>query len=424
MSKRRLLFTTSLLVAGALPGVFGGVLADAPYIDPAVDEKYFGNAADQLFWTPEQQVAGFRNMEKLSPARRVAAGDRPYPLPEEYLDLGGVEIATDLATMTVDDYVVRQNVAGLIVVKDGRVVYERYELGNSQASRWVSYSVAKSVTSLLVGAAIKDGYIKSVDESVTDYLPRLKHSAYDESTIQNLLQMSSGVEWNEDYADPGADINTIPWDTLSVYEYLRNKPRTAAPGKVFNYNTAETNLVGALLRSAIGNNLSIYLSEKIWRPFGMERDAYWVLSEPGGGEFGGSSLNATLRDYARIGLFALHNGKLRDGTRVLPDTWMQQSLAPSAGYPGYGYLWWLNGGNAYSARGIFGQGIYIDPASGVVIALHSARPDASVDSDRDLQHALYEALTGAVMNHASPARRALALDPLDPARPASGENRQ
>jgi CubicO group peptidase (beta-lactamase class C family) len=167
----------------------------------------------------------------------------------------------------------------------------------------------------------------------------------------------------------------------------------STPGQVFNYNTAETNLVGTLLRSAIGNNLSTYLSEKIWQPFGMQHDAYWVLSDPGGGEFGGSSLNATLRDYARIGLFALRNGELRNCQRILPDGWMDESIAPSKGYGGYGYLWWLRGDGAYAARGIFGQGIYVNPVENVVIALHSARADASIEGDRTLQAALYKALT-------------------------------
>ncbi len=388
--------TIAVLTLGSLIGMSRPAGADAPFIDPVDDAHYFGEPDRQLFWTPEQQVSGFRNMEKLSPSRKVAAGDDPYPLPERSVDLGHVQIITDQERMSVDDYVVRQNVAGLIVVKDGTVVYERYELGNGPSTRWISYSVAKSVTSLLVGAAIKDGYITSVDERVTDYLPRLKKSSYDKSTIRNLLQMSSGVEWDEDYADPESDINTAPWDTLGVYEYLRNKPRTSKPGRVFNYNTAETNLIGTLLRSAIGNNLSTYLSEKIWQPFGMEHDAYWVLSEPGGGEFGGSSLNATLRDFARIGLFALHDGRLQDGTQVLPEGWMKESVTPSAGYDGYGYLWWLSEGGAFRAAGIFGQGIYIDPAANIVIAMHSAWADASVDSDWALQAALYEALSTAV----------------------------
>ena len=372
--------------------------ADAPYIDPADDAKYFGDRDRELFWTPEQQVAGYRNMDKLAWTRAVPAGSNPYPLPTELLDLGSVEITTDELTMSVDDYVRRGNVAGLIVVKNGTVVYERYELGNTAESRWLSYSVVKSVTSLLVGAAIKDGYIRSLDESVTDYLPRLRGSAYSGSTIRNLLHMASGVEWTEVYDDPQSDINNVTWPTLELYEYLRHKPRVAVAGEAYNYSTAETNLVGTLLRSAIGNNLSTYLSEKIWKPFGMERDAYWVLSEEGGGEFGGSSLNATLRDYARIGLFAMQNGRLRTGESVLPGDWLAESTMPSPGYEGYGYLWWLHGNGAFAAAGIFGQGIYINPEERLVVAIHSARENASRPQDWVLQNALYEAFRRALQD--------------------------
>ena len=177
---------------------------------------------------------------------------------------------------------------------------------------------------------------------------------------------------------------------------MRNKPRDEVPGDVFNYNTAETNLAGTLLRSAIGNNLSSYLSEKIWKPFGMECDAFWNLTEQGGGEFGGCCINATLRDYGRIGLFALANGRLADGTQVLPPGWMQESTMQSKGYRGYGYFWWLTAEDIYAAIGIFGQGIYINRRENVVIALHSARGVASKDLDWELQDALYAALTAAI----------------------------
>ena len=372
--------------------------ADAPYIDPADDEKHFGDHAMALFWTPEQQVAGYRNMDKIAPTRVVPAGSNPYPLPTQMRDLGSVEITTDERSMTVDAYVKQGNVAGLIVVKNGTVVYERYELGNSAESKWLSYSVAKSVTSLLIGAAIKDGYIKSVDEPVTDYLPRLKNSSYDDSTIRHVLQMSSGVEWTEVYDDLQSDINRVTWPTLELYEYLRHKPRVAAPGEKYNYNTAETNLLGTLLRSAIGNNLSTYLSQKIWKPFGMAHDAYWVLSEEGGGEFGGASLNATLRDYARIGLFAMYDGRPRNGESVLPDGWMAESTTPSADFEEYGYLWWLHGNGAYAAAGIFGQGIYINRKENLVVAIQSAREHASRPQDWVLQNALYEAFRRALQD--------------------------
>jgi CubicO group peptidase (beta-lactamase class C family) len=372
--------------------------AKAPTIDPADDAKHFGLPEKVLMWTPEQQVAGYRNMNKLRETRKILAGGTLLELPEKLVDLGGVEINSAGQSLTLDEYFVRQNVAGLLVIKDGNIVYERYGLGNTEDSLWVAFSVAKSVTSMLIGAAIQDGYIKSVDERVTDYLPRLKNSAYDQSSIRNILQMSSGVEWNEDYADPESDIGIMARDapdTLQLYEYLRHKPRDAEPGEVFNYNTAETNLAGTLLRSAIGNNLATYLSEKIWLPFGMESDANWMLSEPGGGEFGGCCINATLRDYGRLGLFALDDGRLADGTRVLPEGWMAESTTPSKGYAGYGYFWWL-GDTTYRAVGIFGQAIFIDPTENVIVAQHSARAVASNEEDWALQSAFFAALTKAV----------------------------
>ena len=366
--------------------------ADAPYMDPAEDEANFGRPGEDLFWTTAQKVVGFRNLEKLAWTRTIDAGGAVYPLPIKKIDLSSFQFDYEDSVITLEEYIRRQNVAGLLIIKDGNIVYERYELGNTAESRWLSWSVAKSVTSLLVGAAIQDGYIESIDEKVSDYLPRLKNSSYDDVTIRHLMQMASGVEWNEDYADPEADINTIEWETLSVYEQLRDKPRAADPGTLFNYNTAETNLVGTLLRSAIGNNLSTYLTEKIWRPFGMESIAFWELSEPGGGEFGSSSISATLRDYGRIGLFAMNNGRLPDGTQVLPDGWIAESTTPSPGYEYYGYLWWLRGEGAFAASGIFGQGIHIDPAHNLVIAQHGALEVASQRSDWAPRLAFFRAI--------------------------------
>ncbi len=389
----------ALTIFSAALCVPASLYAKAPTIDPADDARYFGPPEKILMWTPEQQVAGYRNMNKLRPTRKIPAGGAVLELPEKLVELGAVEIKTEERTLTVDEYFVQQNVAGLLVIKDGNIVYERYGLGNTEDSKWVAFSVAKSITSMLVGAAIQDGYIKSVDEKVTDYLPRLKNSAYDQSSIRNILQMSSGVEWNEDYADPESDIGIMARDapdTLQLYEYLRNKPRDVEPGEVFNYNTAETNLAGTLLRSAIGNNLATYLSEKIWVPFGMESDANWMLSEPGGGEFGGCCINATLRDYGRLGLFAMNGGRLADGTRVLPEGWMAESTSPSKGYDGYGYFWWLGENKTYRASGIFGQAIFIDPTENVIVAQHSARAVASNKVDWALQSAFFAALSNAV----------------------------
>jgi len=193
--------------------------AEAPYIDPADDNKHFGSQDKVLFWTPEQQVAGYRNSDKIFDTRLIEAGGSVHPLPYANVDLGDVEINLGDASMTVNEYFEKQSVAGLLVIKDGHILYERYGLGNTADSRWISYSVAKSVVAMLIGAAIQDGYIQSVDEKVTQYLPRLKGSSYDQSSIANLLQMASGVQWNEDYADPESDVASALWATMDLYEH-------------------------------------------------------------------------------------------------------------------------------------------------------------------------------------------------------------
>ena len=175
--------------------------------EPSSDEANFGEAEDQLTWNFEQKVAGYRNMDKITWTRAVPAGSSPFPLAKNEADLDSLAFKFDERDLTVDEFVQQQHVAGLIVVKDGAIVYERYELGNTAETRWISYSVAKSVTSLLVGAALHDGYIDSVEEKVSDYIPKLRDSAYAQTSIRNALQMASGVAWNEDYTDPESDIS-------------------------------------------------------------------------------------------------------------------------------------------------------------------------------------------------------------------------
>lgn len=360
----------------ALLALAGAAHAEVPFVDPEEDAAHFGDPERFLFWEPAEKVAGFRNIASIFPTRRIEAGGEVLPLPDSETPVTGLTYAFEGERLNIDDYLLRGHVVGLIAVQDGEVVLERYAAGNDATSPWVSFSVAKSVVSMLAGAAVLDGYIASVDEPVTAYLPRLKGSAYDDVTVANLLQMASGVQWNEDYADPGSDVNSMPFSLVGLYGMLAGKARVGAAGEVFNYNTAETNLVGALVRSAIGNNLATYLSHRIWRPFGMEADADWMTHGPGGGELGGCCINATLRDYARIGLFALADGVLADGTRVLPEGWMQASTAASEGTEEYGYLWWLWPQGQYRALGIFGQTIAVYPDRNLVVATHGAAPTA------------------------------------------------
>lgn len=211
------------------------------------------------------------------------------------------------------DFISFNRVAGLLILKDGEIVFETYQLGNTEQTRWMSMSVVKSILSALVGAAIQDSHIASIDDPVTTYLPQLEGSAYDGVTVRNALQMASGVKWDETYTDISSDRRKMleAQNSLrpgAVLELMATLPRAAEPGTRFNYSTGETHVVGALLRVATAQPLAEYLSERIWARFGMESDATWWLEAPDGLEVGGSGLSATLRDYGRFGWFLLNGG--------------------------------------------------------------------------------------------------------------------
>ncbi len=328
----------------------------------------FPTNRDLLFWTEPQRDAAFRALDRLpvlAKARAVPAGDTVLPLPPG----PPLQLALD-----VDRYMAGQRSAALLVVQDGRLRLERYGLDFGADGRWTSFSVAKSITSVLVGAALRDGFIRSMDDNVSDYLPEMKGSAYDEVSVRQLLTMTSGVRWNEDYADPDSDVarfnNHEPEHGVdALVSYLRRLPREVPAGTRWHYSTGETNLVGILVGRAIGKPLSEYLSEKIWKPAGMEQQATWILSRSGH-EISGCCIQAAARDYARFGLFVL-NGARAGGQSIVPEGWLAE--ATSARTPidvpgrGYGYQWWTYDDGSYAARGIFGQGIFIDPKRAIVI---------------------------------------------------------
>ena len=326
-----------------------------------------------LFWDQAKRDATFPAMETVFPGHVVKAGSRVHPLPAGTpLPIAGGE---------VDAFMAANNTAGLIVVQDGKVRLEKYARGYARDGRYTSFSVAKSFTSTLVGAAIRDGYIKSVDEPVTRYLPELGGSGYDGVTIAQLLTMTSGVKWNEDYTDPKSDVaamyaKPVPAGTDPTIAYMRTLPRETAPGTTWVYKTGETNLIGVLVTHATKKPLATYLSEKVWRPFGMERDAFWMI-DPSGQEVSGCCLSVSLRDYARMGLLALDGGK-----GIVRADWFPAATAAKAatgrgpGF-GYGYQWWTYPEGRFGAQGIFGQSILIDPSRRIVIAMSSAWPRAT-----------------------------------------------
>jgi hypothetical protein len=337
---------------------------------------------------PDLQVHTFRNIDRLFPTRTVHRGTHVYPLPRSEATLKGVEFTSAGKHYDLYDYLSLNRVSGLLVLKSGKIAFERYELGNTETTRWMSMSMVKSISSTLVGAAIHDGYIKSLDDRVTSYLPTLGGSAYEGVTVRNLLQMASGVKWNETYTDPASDRRRMLEAQLSgkpgsILQIMRTLPRAGEPGMVWNYNTGETQVVGELIHAAVQRPVAQYLSERIWSKFGMESDATWWLESPKGQEIGGSGLSATLRDYGRFGLFFM-NGGIAGGERILPEGWMKEagsSKVIDGKKVDYGYMWWIPDASAnpmhegaLMASGIFGQFIYLNPAEDVVVVVWSARP--------------------------------------------------
>jgi CubicO group peptidase (beta-lactamase class C family) len=268
-------------------------------------------------------------------------------------------------------------ISGLLVLKDGKIVLEKYGLGRKPTDRWTSFSVAKSITSTLVGAAIQDGKIKSLNAPVTDYIPELKGSAYEGVTVRQMLMMSSGVKWNEDYVDPNSDVakagNAVTEPGVNpMVSYLRKLPRAHEPGTTWHYNTGETDLVGVLVSKATGESLAQYASEKIWKPYGMEQDAVWMV-DPGNQERGGCCISMTLRDYGRVGLFVAGDG-IADGKRITPPGYIAEATRKEIdnGLGGYGYFWWIRPSGAYEAVGIFGQAITTFPKEHLIIVQNTA----------------------------------------------------
>jgi CubicO group peptidase (beta-lactamase class C family) len=357
--------------------------------------------ASVLFWNQHQKEQGFPHMEDQFAVHTVKRGAHVHPLPAG--KPLSVRVRLGATSDSIDNFMADQKMSGLLVIQKGRVRLEKYALGYGEKGRWTSFSVAKSFTSTLVGAAVKDGYIKSLSDPVTDYIPGLKGSAYEGVSVRQLLTMTSGVKWNEDYTDPKSDValfslvQPAPGEDATV-AYMKQLPREAEPGKTWVYKTGETNLIGVLVTSATHKSLSDYLTEKVWSNYGMEQDAVWMI-DPRGQEVGGCCLSVSLRDYGRMGVFLLGGAKVK-GQSIVPDTWLAEATRKQAdiGAPGhgYGFQWWTNDDGTYDARGIFGQMIHIDPKRQLVVVINSAWPKATDPVRNIARQALPDSIAHAV----------------------------
>lgn len=344
-----------------------------------------------------EQYENFNRLDQIFPSTTMPAAAEPHvfasatmiTLPETY-SFGGSD-------KSLQAFLTETDTSALLVLKDGEIIFEDYYLTGGQDVTWLSMSVAKSFISALVGIALDEGKLTSIEDPITQYVPELIGSAYDGVKIRDILQMSSGARWNEDYSDPDSDINRFGRIFAlggSMNEFAATLTREFDPGTVNRYNSTDTQALGMLLTNTTGQSITAYMTEKLWHPMGAESEAHW-LTDAEGMEMAFGGLNATARDYAKIGELYRNGGQF-NGRRIVPADWASASvtatlphLLPRQGQPdsvfgfGYGYQWWLptSERGEFSAIGVYNQFVYVDPVAKMTIVKLSANSDYGTSND-------------------------------------------
>jgi CubicO group peptidase (beta-lactamase class C family) len=355
-----------------------------------------------LIFAPSSRVRNFRTMDELFPAKVVHRGPtaRTFERRERALP---TSFAFGGHTTDTDEFLARTTTTALLVLRNDEIVSERYFLGATADTPMTSWSVAKSVVSILVGIARDEGRLRDLSMTLDAYSPALAGSDYGRVSLHDALTMSSGIAFSEEYDRAASDIHTLFARVLylreSVGHYLALRSREVAPGTRFHYASSDTLALGLALRDAVRTPLAQYLEEKLWKPLGMEYDASWNSESDTGMELAFCCLNVRPRDFAKIGRLMARGGDW-DGKRIVSESWVRESTRPeeprAAGrlprHPwGYQYQWWIPGTpGAFMAAGVWGQFIYVDPARRLVIVKTSVDPDFERNGDETV--AMFEAV--------------------------------
>ncbi|WP_435929898.1 serine hydrolase domain-containing protein [Dryocola sp. BD613] len=403
------------LLAGVILSLCSGLLspvAQAACADtglsacPAPFDTQLPDTHKMLTWSQTDRVIGFRN-DYRNYAGDVFHHGKTTPLAAAKKPLTDASYQVNGKTYNLQDYLKRQNVSGMLVLKDGKIAWKYLAEGNTDSTLWTSRSVGKSVVSALTGVAIKEGKIHSLDDLITRYEPELKGTAWDGVTLKQLITHTSGVAWNEDYANPNSDFAQLteceakPGAYDCVRKLVSGLHRQHPAGQNWSYSSGGAWLLGDVLERATGMTLAAYLEKSIWQPYGMASDGVWHAYSKGRHNVGAHGFNATLEDWGRFGEFILHDGVLPNGKQILPDGWVARSASwtqatgsTSAAHPKgiYGYQWWNNEvpanatnvepgpkgalKNSLWALGIYGQMIMVNQAENLVIVQWSTWPQA------------------------------------------------
>jgi CubicO group peptidase (beta-lactamase class C family) len=348
-------------------------------------------------FTGTEQHKNFNRVYNLFPSTEMPPSDTPL----EFAEGAKIKLPSSFVfegqTVDTETFINETDTSTLLVLKDGAIIFESYMLTGRRDVQWLSMSVAKNFVSALVGIALSEGHVDSLEDPVTKYTPTLAGSAYDGVRIKDVLQMSSGARWNEDYSDKNSDINRfgrIFATGGSMNEFAATLVREREPGTFNQYNSIDTQVLGMLVVNATRRTLSDYMIEKLWHPMGVESSGYWLLDSEGM-ELAYGGMNATARDYAKFGELYRLGGRL-NGHQIIPAEWVSASVTPDAPHLqpgkdnsasdweiGYGYQWWIPESveGEYLAIGVYNQFIYVNPTHGVVIVKLSAFRNYGVTDD-------------------------------------------
>ncbi len=371
-------FVASVPAQQQLPAPLqGGLPTDVPVAVQILRWQMLDNSVSSL---------AFRSMDQLFTTRTVARGGSVWRLPRRDQALDFAYTWQD-RTVRAEEFLERTYTNALLVLKDGRIVSEIYRNGSDERSRFMGWSMTKSITSVLVGCALADGSISSLDAPIASYLPELAGGGYAGVTIRQVMQMRSGVDYEEryDFANPGRaatnHINSLVKNSTRFADAARTLPRVHAPGAHFQYKTIDTAVLGWLIERVTRGSVAAYTARCLWEPLGAEADGFYIMDGASGTgrEFSGAGFNAVLRDWGRFGQMMLDGG-MAQGRRVVSTAWVRDSTLPTGGAEdtrrgGYGLQWWTIGGSdAYAAIGLQGQYVYIDPATRTVVVKLSYFP--------------------------------------------------
>ena len=352
----------------------------------------------ETLFAPDRIADNFRHMPKLFDTNLIRNNGPVFEL-EEATQALPKDFIFQGKTIAIDDWIRDSDTTGLVVLADSKLVFEEYYQGNTAESQAISWSVGKSFVSALIGFALADGSIKSLQDPVGQYVPMLKASGYADVSIQDVLEMASGIDFDENYADPASGINQLGEEIFlgnSTNAWIAKLQKAGPPGKEHHYISVNTQVLGMVLEAATGQKLADYMEKNLWSRLGTEADARW-LTDAHGTELGFGGLNVRTRDYARFGQLYLDQGRNLKGEQLLPEQWIKDSVTPRTAYLqpgrsqfegipalGYAYQFWIpqSEEGEFMAIGVYGQFIYVNPARGVVIAKNSAYANYNVDGDR------------------------------------------